>query len=311
MKIPFYAVPMLVFALGAAGAGEGSVVYMTTDISPAGLMKMYAALGQPVHGKVAVKLSMGEPGGHNYLQPSLIRELVQSVDGTFVDANTAYGGKRGTVEDHLKTARDHGFLDVAPVDILDADGDIRLPITGGSHLQEVRVGSHFSEYDSILVLSHFKGHAMAGFGGALKNIAIGIASRTGKALVHSAGKSETNAFEPTSQEDFTESMAEAAQGMINAMRPENMVYISVLNRLSVDCDCSSNPAEPEMHDIGILASLDPVALDQASVDLIYAADDKESATLRERIESRKGTHILPHAEKLGIGSRKYTLVNMD
>lgn len=288
------------------------IVFMTKDISPESLIAIYKALGQEVQGKVAVKLSMGEPGGHNYLAPALIRELVQSVNGTFVDSNTAYGGKRGTKEDHMQTARDHGFLDVAPVDILDAEGDIRLPVTGGTHLAEVRVGSHFNDYDSILVLSHFKGHAMAGFGGALKNIAIGIASPAGKCLVHTAGNSETDPFDgPEKQDDFTESMAEAAEGMIRAKGAENMVYISVMNRLSVDCDCSSTPSEPEMHDIGILASLDPVALDKACIDLVYAADEKTSASLRERMESRRGAHILGHAEKLGIGSQQYSIVSID
>lgn len=287
-------------------------VYMTKDISPAGLKKIYAALGQPVNGKVAVKLSFGEPGNNYHLAPALIKDLVQSVNGTFVDSNTAYGGGRDTVEGHLKTAADHGFTAVAPVDILDSEGEIALPITGGTHLKEVLVGSHFNNYDSILVLSHFKGHAMGGFGGALKNIAIGISSRAGKALVHTAGNSATDPFDgPAKQEHFPESMAEAAWGMVNAMGPENMVYISVMNNMSVDCDCAANPAAPEIHDIGILGSLDPVALDKACVDLIYAADDKESAALRERMESRNGVCILTHAEKLGLGSQTYELVILD
>lgn len=295
-----------------AGPDVLSTVYMTTDISPKGLMAAYKALGREATGKVGIKLSMGEPGGHNYLAPALIKDLVQSLNGTFVDSNTAYGGKRGSVEDHMQTARDHGFAAVAPVDILDAEGEIRLPITGGTHLKDVRVGSHFSDYNSYLVLSHFKGHAMGGFGGALKNIAIGIASTSGKCLVHTAGNSETNPFDgPEKQEHFLESMAEAAQGMIRAAGADNMLYISVMNKLSIDCDCSNNPAAPEMADIGILASLDPVAIDAAAVDLIYAADAKKSASLRKRIEEKKGTHILPHAEKLGVGSRKYTLVRLD
>lgn len=296
----------------AAASGGPPTVYMTRDISPKGLAAAYKAPGREATGRVAVKLSMGEPGGHNYLSPDLIKELVRSVNGTFVDANTAYGGKRGTVEDHMQTARDHGFLAVAPVDILDAEGEINLPIRGGTHLGEVRVGSHFKNYDSMLVLSHFKGHAMGGFGGALKNIAIGISSRAGKCLVHTAGNSATDPFDgPEKQEDFLESMAEASEGMIRAMGAENMLYINVMNRLSIDCDCASNPAEPEMRDIGILASLDPVAVDRASVDLVYAADPKESASLRQRIEAKKGTHILTHAERLGIGSQKYVLASLD
>ncbi len=300
---------------GEAGAGASSsaipIVYMTRDISPAGLSMAYNALGRAATGKVAIKLSMGEPGGHNYLAPQLIKDLVQSVDGTFIDSNTAYGGRRDSVESHLKTARDHGFAAVAPVDILDAGGEMRLPVRGGIHLREVRVGSHFANYDSFLVLSHFKGHAMAGFGGALKNIAIGIASRSGKCLVHTAGNSETNPFDgPEKQEHFLESMAEAAEGMIRAAGGR-MLYVNVMNRLSIDCDCASHPAEPEMADIGILASLDPVALDRASIDLVYAADDRESASLRRRMEEKKGAHILTHAEKLGIGSQRYTLKNLD
>lgn len=287
-------------------------VYMTKDISPAGLKKVYEALGRQPAGKVAVKLTFGEPGGRHYLAPDLIKDLVKSVDGTFIDGNTAYGGKRGTVEDHLKVAKDHGFASLAPVDILDADGEVDLPIKGGKHLKEVAVGSHFKKYDSILVLSHFKGHAMGGFGGALKNISIGIASPAGKAWIHTAGNSKTDVWDgPEKQEDFIESMAEAAAGMIQDRGPENMLYVSVLNNLSIDCDCSSNPAKPEIHDIGILASLDPVAIDKASVDLIYQADDKQSASLRQRIEEKKGVQILVHAEQLGLGSQNYELVNLD
>lgn len=296
----------------AGGSSAASTVFMTLDISSDALMAIYKRLGREMKGKVAIKISTGEPGGHNFLQPHLIKELVQSVNGTIVDANTAYNGKRATTESHMQAVKDHGFLDIAPVDILDAEGEISLPITGGTHLKDVRVGSHFSNYNSMMVVSHFKGHAMAGFGGALKNIAIGIASRSGKCLVHTAGKSETNPFDgPDNQDDFTESMAEAAQGMIRAIGTENVVYINVMNRISIDCDCDSNPSEPEIPDIGILASLDPVALDRACVDLIYAADEKKSASLRQRMEEKRGTHILTHAEKLGVGSQRYNLVSVD
>ena len=297
----------------ARDSSYGSIpnVYMTRNISPAGLMAAYRALDREITGKVAVKLTVGEPGGRNYLSPNLIGELVTATKGTFVDANTAYGGRRGSAQAHLQAARDHGFLAVAPMDILDADGDISLPVTGGRHLREVRVGSHFANYDSMMVLSHFKGHSMAGFGGALKNIAIGIASRTGKCLVHTAGRSSTNAFASVPQDHFLESMAEAAEGMIRAMGAKNIVYINVMNRLSIDCDCDSHPAEPEMRDIGIVASFDPVAVDRAAVDLVYAADPRESASLRRRMESLNGTHILAHAEKMGIGNQHYTMVNID
>ncbi len=295
-----------------AGSSAVPAVFMTRAISSDALTAMYRRLHREVTGKVAVKISTGEPGGHNFLQPHLIKELVQSVDGTIVDANTAYNGKRATTESHMQAIKDHGFADIAPVDILDAEGEVSLPVTGGTHLREVRVGSHFSNYDSMLVLSHFKGHGMAGFGGALKNIAIGIASRSGKCLVHTAGKSETDPFDgPEKQDDFTESMAEAAEGMIRAMGPENIVYINVMNRISIDCDCASNPAEPEIPDIGILASLDPVAVDKACVDLIYTADENKSSALRRRMEKKRGTHILTHAEKLGVGSQRYNLVSVD
>lgn len=294
-----------------AGANP-PVVYMTRDISPKGLMAAYKALNREMAAKVAIKLSMGEPGGHYYLAPGLIKELVHAVNGTFVDGNTAYGGKRSTVEAHMQTARDHGFAAVAAVDILDADGETALPIVGGKHLREVRVDSHFRNYGSILVLSHFKGHMMGGFGGALKNIAIGIASPAGKCLVHTAGNSATSIMDgPEKVEDFQEAMAESAEGMIRAMGPENMAYINVMNNLSIDCDCDSSPAAPELPDIGILSSLDPVAVDKACVDLIYAADPKKSASLRERMESRKSSYILAHGERLGIGRRSYSLVDLD
>jgi len=295
----------------SSGSDVRSTVFMTTRISPAGLMAAHKALGRDVKGKVAVKLTVGEPGGHNYLAPSLVRDLVNAKNGTFVDSNTAYGGRRGSARGHLQAARDHGFLAVAPMDILDEEGEIRLPVSGGTHLRDVRVGSHFTKYDSMMVLSHFKGHSMAGFGGALKNIAIGIASRTGKCLVHTAGRSSTSAFASVPQDHFLESMAEAAQGMIRAMGQQNIVYINVMNRLSVDCDCDSHPAEPELPDIGILASLDPVAVDKACVDLIYAADPQKSASLRRRMESLNGVHILTHGERLGIGSQHYSLINID
>lgn len=285
-------------------------VYMTRDISPDGLAAAYRALGRPASGRVAVKISTGEPGGHHYLAPGLIGDLVHSVNGTFVECNTAYGGRRASTESHRRAAEEHGFTAIAPVDIQDSDGETRLPVRGGTHLKENIVGSHFGDYDFILTLSHFKGHAMAGFGGAIKNISIGFASSGGKALIHTAGKSSTNAFLPgTRQDDFLESMAEAAGSVVDRVGG-NIVYVNVMNNLSIDCDCASNPAKPEMRDIGILASLDPVALDKACVDLVYAADPAESASLRRRMESKNGVHTLAHAEKLGLGSLHYSLVEM-
>lgn len=290
--------------LTAYGASE---VFMTKDISSEGLMKVYEALNKKTTGKVAVKISTGEPGGHNFLSPDLIKKLVTDVNGTIVECNTAYGGSRSTTAMHMQVAKDHGFTAIAPVDIQDAEGSISLPVKNGKHLTENLVGSHFKNYDSYIVISHFKGHAMGGFGGAIKNISIGIASAEGKALIHSAGKSRTNPW-GGAQDPFLESMAEAAKTVSDELGG-NMLYINVMNRLSVDCDCSSNPAEPDMHDIGILASFDPVALDKACVDLVYAAPDGKS--LIERIESRNGTLTLKYAEEIGLGSQQYSLVNVD
>ena len=289
-------------------------VYMTRDISPAGLKAVYEALGRPAEGrKVAVKISTGEPGGNNYLKPALIGDLVREVKGTIVECNTAYGGGRAATEDHLKAAADHGFTAIAPVDIMDAEGEVRLPVQGGRHLAYDIVGERFPEYDFVVVLSHFKGHAMGGFGGAIKNIAIGIASSAGKAWIHSAGKTTDveevwNSLPP--QDDFLESMAEAAQAIVGHCG-ERILYINVMNNLSVDCDCDAHPEPPRMGDIGILASLDPVALDKACVDQVYASPDEGKVHLIERMESRHGIHTLEHAEALGIGSQQYELVDLD
>lgn len=289
-------------------------VYMTRDISPAGLKAVYEALGRKAHGKkVAVKLSTGEPGGNNYLKPALIGDLVREVKGTIVECNTAYGGGRAATEDHLKAAADHGFTAIAPVDIMDAEGEVRLPVQGGRHLAYDIVGERFLEYDFVVVLSHFKGHVMGGFGGAIKNIAIGIASSAGKAWIHSAGKTTDveevwNSLPP--QDDFLESMAEAAQAIVGHCG-ERILYINVMNNLSVDCDCDAHPEPPRMGDIGILASLDPVALDKACVDQVYASPDEGKVHLIERMESRHGIHTLEHAEALGIGSQQYELVDLD
>lgn len=284
-------------------------VYMTTDISPEGLMAIYESLGWTPTGKVAVKLSTGEPPASNYLSPDLIRDLVQSVGGTIVECNTAYGGSRASTAMHMQVARDHGFTVIADVDIQDSEGSMSLPVVGGSVLTENFVGSHFANYDSYLVLSHFKGHAMAGFGGAVKNISIGLGSSEGKSWIHSGGRSRTNPW-GGAQDAFLESMAEAGKSVSDYLgNGQRIAYINVMNRLSVDCDCDGHPAEPDMHDIGILASLDPVALDQACVDLVYAAPD--GASLIQRMESRNGIHTLEHADRIGLGSRTYTLVRID
>lgn len=285
----------------------GVPVYFTSDISPAGLARVWEALGSTPTGNVAVKLSTGEPGGHNFLSPGLIADLVHQVNGTIVECNTAYGGARTSTESHLQAAADHGFTAIAPVDIMDSEGSLSLPVEGGSCLTEDLVGSHLANYDYVLSLAHFKGHAMGGFGGAIKNCSIGIASREGKMLIHSAGTS-TSSWGSPSQNDFLKSMAEAAKAVSDHMAG-NMAFVNVMNRLSVDCDCDSHPAEPEMADIGILASLDPVALDRACVDLVYAAPD--GAALIERMESRNGSHTLDHAEAIGLGTQAYELVNLD
>jgi uncharacterized Fe-S center protein len=286
-----------------------STVYMTTDISSEGLMAVYEALGWTPEGNVAVKLSTGEPPASNYLRPELIKELVQSVNGTIVECNTTYGGSRGETDMHMQVAEDHGFTAIATVDIMDADGSISLPVEGGTHLKEDLVGSHFSNYDSFIVLSHFKGHQMAGFGGAIKNISIGIGSKEGKCLIHTAGNSHTSPW-GGNQDDFLESMADAGKAVSDSLgNGKNIIYINVMNRLSIDCDCNGNPAEPDIHDIGILASTDPVALDQACIDLIYAAEGNEA--LVNRIEQMNGLHTLESAEAIGLGSRKYDLVSID
>lgn len=285
-----------------------AVVYMTKDISAEGLMAAYEALGRKPEGKVAVKISSGEPGGHYFLSPSLIAPLVQSVNGTIIECNTAYGGGRADTESHRHVVEDHGFTAIAPVDIMDAEGSMSIPVAEGKHLKEDIVGSHFADYDFVINLAHFKGHAMGGFGGVLKNMSIGIASSMGKSLIHTAGKETTGFGINTPKDDFLESMAEAAKA-VSDYKNGNIVYINVMNNLSVDCDCDSHPAKPEMADIGILASLDPVALDQACVDLVYAAPD--GTALIERMESRHGIHTVEHAEKIGLGTRNYDLYTID
>ncbi len=287
-------------------------VYLIKEINSENLIKIYEALGRKAEGNVAVKLSTGEPGGHNFLQPALIAPLVQKVKGTIVECNTAYGGGRANTEAHLKAAADHGFTAIAKVDIMDADGEISLPVKGGKHLKEDFVGKNYLDYDFTVVLSHFKGHAMGGFGGAIKNISIGIASSGGKAWIHSAGQTKDigkvwGNLPP--QDDFLESMAEAAKAITDHCG-DNILYINVANNLSVDCDCDSSPEDPRMGDIGILASLDPVALDRACTDLVRSSDDHGKIHLIERIDSRHGMHTLDYAEQLGMGSQKYELIEL-
>ena len=269
-------------------------------------MAAYEALKWTPVGNVAVKLSTGEPPASNYLRPELIADVVGAVNGTIVECNTAYGGSRASTAMHYQVAEDHGFTAIADFQILDEDGAIALPVENGVRLTENLVGAAFGDYDSYLVLSHFKGHAMAGYGGAIKNISIGLASSEGKSWIHSGGTSKRGFG--GDQDAFLEAMGEAGKSVVDALDGQ-IVYINVMNRLSVDCDCDGHPAEPDMHDIGILASTDPVALDQACIDLVYAAED--SASLVNRIESRNGLHTLEHAEEIGLGSRTYELVSLD
>lgn len=281
---------------------------MTTEITPEALMRIYEALGVELEGdNIAVKLSTGEPGS-NYLDPALIGDLVQFVDGTIVECNTAYQGFRSGTAMHYQVAKDHGFMDIADFVIMDEEGSVSIPVEGGTHMTENLVGAHFPEYDGFLVLSHFKGHAMAGFGGAIKNISIGMASQEGKCLIHTDGASHTSPW-GGDQDAFLECMAEAGKSVVDNV-DGNILFINVMNRLSIDCDCDGNPSEPDMHDIGILASTDPVALDQACVDLIYLADDDNESFIA-RMESRNAELVLQHGEEIGLGSRSYILVSID
>lgn len=294
---------------------EASKVLMTSDISPESLVKIYEALGRKATGKVAVKISTGEPGGHNFLQPSLIKDLVKKVDGTIVECNTAYQGKRSKTEDHIQAAKDHGFFDIANVDIMDADGEFNIPVKDTKHLKYNIVGNNMKNYDFMINLAHFKGHAMAGFGGVIKNQSIGVASASGKTYIYTGGKTEnmSELWENVDDQDaFLESMAASAQAVADYFG-DKILYINVMNKLSVDCDCDSNPHDPEMKDIGILASTDPVALDQACLDLVYAVKPSEgnnNKPLIERIESRHGKHTVDYAERIGLGSKKYELVSL-
>lgn len=287
--------------------GTGSKVYFTDNISPEGIMDAYKALGVTPKGKVAVKLSTGESGDNYYLDPNLVADLIHTVNGTIVECNTAYGGSRSETAAHEETIKEHGWDQVAKVDIMDRDGSMSIPVQGGTRLKENLVGKNLKNYDFVVVLTHFKGHAMAGFGGALKNISIGIASKEGKSLIHSGGKAHSGFGVGVPSDIFTASMAEAAKSVYDYEgHGKKMLFINVMNNLSVDCDCDSSPAKPTMQNIGILASTDPVALDQACWDLVYAAPDSQD--LRKRIESRKGVGILDHAQQIGFGNRYYTLI---
>ena len=285
---------------------ESPVVYFTSDISSAGLL--YEKLGWNPGVKVAVKVSTGEPPASNYLRAELIGDLVRRVNGTIVECNTAYGGSRSSSAMHKQVATDHGFTAIADLDLMDEDGETEWPVTGGTRLDRIIVGRHAENYSDWLILSHYKGHQMAGFGGAIKNVGIGASSASGKVLVHSAGTRTSGSIWYSDQDAWLEALAEMVDGFVDHVGRSHIVYVNVMNRLSVDCDCNGRPAEPDIHDIGILASTDPVALDQACYDLVSKAEGNTS--LMDRIERQHGLHTLEHAEEIGLGSRTYTLMNV-
>lgn len=286
---------------------EKAKVYFTKEITPEAVVKMYETLGVELPGKVAVKLHSGEVGNQNFLRPDFMKPMVDKVNGTVVECNTAYEGKRYTSKDHWDTMKLHGWTEIAPVDILDEEGEMELPVEGGNQLTKNFVGDHMKKYDSMLVLSHFKGHPMGGFGGALKNISIGLASSHGKAYIHGVGKPEN--LWTADHDSFLESMADAAKTIVTYYKGK-MAFVNIMKNMSVDCDCCAVAEDPAIADIGILASLDPVALDQACLDLVYACDDPGKPHLLERIESRNGVHTVEAAAKIGVGTREYELIEV-
>ena len=285
------------------------VVYFTRTITPEAVLALYEKLGKELSGNVAIKLHSGETGNQNFLKPEFWEPIIRQVGGTVTECNTAYEGTRNTTEKHLKTLAAHGWSTHFTVDLLDAQGpDLVLPVPNGKRIQKNFVGKDLTKYDSLLVLSHFKGHPMGGFGGALKQLSIGIASSYGKAYIHGAG--DPQQLWTSDHDSFLESMADAASSVVEFFHG-NAAYINVMKNMSVDCDCCAVAEDPCMKDIGILASLDPVAIDQACIDLVYAAtDDPGQAHLLERIESHNGVHTIEAATALGVGSREYELVEL-
>ena len=295
-------------------ATEKPKVYFTRDISPENVVKTYEALGVKLPGRVAVKVHSGEKGNQNYLHPEFVRPMIEEVDGTVVECNTAYDGARDTTEKHEKLMAEHGWTEFFDVDIMDAEGDdLIFPIENGRVLTENRVGGHLANYASMLVLSHFKGHPMGGFGGALKQLSIGCASNKGKVNIHTAGATlnQGEFWEKVAeQDDFLEAMAEAAETVVNHFG-SNLAYVNIAVNLSVDCDCCAVAEDPCMGDIGIFASLDPVAIDQACIDAVKASDDPGRDHLLERINSKHGEKIIEDAAHLGYGRRDYDRVELD
>ena len=284
-------------------------VYFTKTITPENVIRMYEALGQALPGKVAVKVHSGEKGNQNFLRPEFMKPMIEAVNGTVVECNTAYGGERNTTDKPVKLMEYHGWSHYFDVDIMDAEGpDLELEIPNGKQIKKNYVGKHLSNYDSMLVLSHFKGHPMGGFGGALKQLSIGVASSYGKAYIHGAGVPES--LWTPDHDSFLESMADAASSVVNYFHG-NMIFINVMKNMSVDCDCCEIAEDPCMADMGILVSTDPIAIDQACIDLVYGCDDPGKAHFLERVESRNGVHTIEAAAALGFGSREYTLVKVD
>ena len=306
-----------------------ATVLLTREISPEALVKIYKALGVEATGRVAVKMSTGEGSNPNYLKPELIKGLITEVDGTIVECNTAYGNapkdkqdERTTSENHWRVIERHGFTPTFKVDIMDEEGDMKIPVQDSTHLKYDIVGTHMQNYDFMIALNHFKGHPMGGYGGALKNLSIGCGSQNGKAYIHSAGKMEvldmSKLWTPKyigDQDGFLESMAAAAQAVVNYFEKKNgIIYISVMNNMSIDCDCVDHPEPVKLEDYGILASTDPVALDQACIDIInnqQVTATNDPTDLLNRIDKQHGVHTIEHAAKIGLGKRKYTLVEID
>lgn len=286
-----------------------SIVYFTKDLSSSSLLRLYKKLNVELKGNVAIKLHSGEPGNQNFLRPDFFKEIIDYVGGTVVETNTAYEGRRNTTEKHLKTIEEHGWNKYFKFDLLDAEGDdLELSIPLGKVIKKNYVGKNIVNYDSMLVLSHFKGHPMGGYGGALKQLSIGMASSYGKAYIHGAG--EVSKIWTADHDKFLESMADASLSVVNYFKG-NIVYINVMKNMSVDCDCCAKAEDPCINDIGVLISLDPVAIDKACIDLVYSSNDYGKAHFIERVESRNGTHTIESAWKLGVGSRDYTLINID
>jgi uncharacterized Fe-S center protein len=286
-----------------------SVVYFTKDLSSSSLLRLYKRLNKELKGNVAIKLHSGEPGNQNFLRPDYFKEIIDYVGGTVVETNTAYNGRRNTTEKHLRAIEEHGWTKYYKFDLLDAEGDdLELNIPLGKVIKKNYVGKNIVNYDSMLVLSHFKGHPMGGYGGALKQLSIGLASSFGKAYIHGAG--EPSKIWTADHDKFLESMADASLSIVNYFKG-NIVYINVMKNMSVDCDCCAKAEDPCIKDIGVLISLDPVAIDKACVDLVYASNDEGKSHLIERIETRNGTHTIDSAFLLGVGTKDYTLVNID